>query len=360
MTARWMIYGANGYTGRLVAARARELGPGVVPPPILAGRDEAALAALGEELGLPWRAFPLTDPGSLRAHLADVEAVLSCAGPFVHTSRALVAGCLRSGVHYLDITGEIPVFESILRRGDEARAAGVALLPGVGFDVVPSDCLAAKLAAALPEAVELELAFTSVGGSWSAGTLKTMVEGLPHLGAVRRGGKIVPVPAAWREKSIELGCGRRRVVTIPWGDVSTAFHSTGIPDVRVYTAMPPKTIRWLRRLRFLLPVLGVGAVKKRIAEFVEARFSGPDERTREEARMYLWGRAADAAGEEVSLTMETPEGYTLTATASVECVRRLLAGEVEPGAWTPSKAFGADLIDGLPGVKIGEIERRGT
>jgi short subunit dehydrogenase-like uncharacterized protein len=185
-----------------------------------------------------------------------------------------------------------------------------------------------------------------------------MIEGLPHLGAVRRGGKIVPVPAAWREKSIEFGCGRRRAVTIPWGDVSTAFHSTGIPDVRVYTAMPPKTIRWLRRLRFLLPVIGIGAVKKRIAEFVDARVSGPDERAREEARMYLWGRAADAPGEEASLTMETPEGYTLTATASVECLRRLLAGEVEPGAWTPSKAFGADLIDGLPGVTVGEIERR--
>ncbi len=358
MTARWMIYGANGYTGRLVAARARELGPGVVPPPILAGRDEAALAALGGELGLPWRAFPLTDPGSLRAQLADVEAVLCCAGPFVHTSRALVEACLAGGVHYLDITGEIPVFEAVLRRGEAARAAGVALLPGVGFDVVPSDCLAAKLAAALPGAVELELAFTSVGGSWSAGTLKTMVEGLPHLGAIRRDGKIVPVPAAWDEKTIPFGCGRRRAVTIPWGDVSTAFHTTGIPNVRVYTGLPPKAIAWLRRLRFLLPVLGAGPVKRRIAEFVGARFRGPDEETRERARMYLWGRAADAAGEEATLAIETPEGYNLTATAAVECVRRLLAGEVEPGAWTPARAFGADLIDGLPGVAVGEIERR--
>jgi short subunit dehydrogenase-like uncharacterized protein len=284
--------------------------------------------------------------------------VLSCAGPFVHTSRALVEACLAAGVHYLDITGEIPVFEAVLRRGEAARAAGVALLPGVGFDVVPSDCLAAKLAAALPEAVELELAFTSVGGSWSAGTLKTMVEGLPHLGAIRRGGKIVPVPAAWDEKTIPFGCGRRRAVTIPWGDVSTAWHTTGIPDVRVYTALPPRMIAWLRRLRFLLPVLGAGVVKRRISELVEARFRGPDEQARESARMYLWGRAADTAGAEATLTMETPEGYTLTAAAAVECVRRLLAGEVEPGAWTPARAFGADLIDRLPGVVVGAIERR--
>ena len=355
--ATWMLYGANGYTGRLVAVQAVEAGE----EPVLAGRDVAAVAELAEELGLPWRAFPLGDPGSVRANLIDVAAVLSCAGPFVHTSRPLVEACLATGTHYLDVTGEIPVFETVLGHAAAARRAGVALLPGVGFDVVPTDCLAAKLAAALPEAVELELAFAAVGGSWSRGTLKTVIEGLPHLGAVRRDGRIVAVPAAFDEKTIPFSCGPRRAVTIPWGDVSTAYHTTVIPNVRVYTAMPPRQIAWLRRLRPVLPWLGARPLKRMLQGLVAARVTGPDRETRESARMCLWGRAAAAGppegdGAEVTLTLETPEGYSFTAVSAVECVRRLLAGAVEPGAWTPARAFGAGLVDALPGVTVARIE----
>lgn len=346
--ATWMLYGANGYTGRLVAERAAEVGE----EPVLAGRDGAAVAAVAEELGLPWRAFPLSDPGSVKANLIDVAAVLSCAGPFVHTSRALIEACLATGTHYLDVTGEIPVFEAVLGLDGAARRAGVALLPGVGFDVVPTDCLAAKLAAALPRAVELELAFAAVGGSWSRGTLLTVIEGLPHLGAVRRDGRIVAVPAAWDEKTIPFSCGPRRAVTIPWGDVSTAYHTTGIPNIRVYTAMPPRRIAWLRRLRPVLPWLAARPLRRMLGEFVAARVTGPDESTRERATVCLWGRAAAAAppegdGAEVTLTLEVPEGYTFTAISAVECVRRLLAGAVAPGAWTPARAFGAGFVDVL-------------
>lgn len=349
---RWMIYGANGYTGRLVAEEARRRGL----EPVLAGRSAGPVEELAAELELPHRAFPLSDPLSVRANLADVAAVLHCAGPFVKTSRPLVEACLDTATHYLDITGEIQVFEGVLGRDDDARQAGVSLLPGVGFDVVPTDCLAARLAGALPGAERLELAFTAEGGSWSAGTLKTMIEGLPHLGAVRRDGRIVPVPAAWRERDVEFGCGRRRVVTIPWGDVSTAFHSTGIPNVRVYTAMPPRDIRRLRRLRWLLPLAGIGPVKRLLQGMVERRVSGPDAEARETARTYLWGRAEDAAGAAVTATLETPEGYTFTAASAVECTARLLAGGIAPGAHTPSRAFGADLATQIPGVTGGEIE----
>jgi len=354
--ATWMLYGANGYTGRLVAARALEVGE----EPVLAGRDAANVAELAEELGLAWRAFPLGDPGSVRANVIDVAAVLCCAGPFVHTSAPLVEACLATGTHYLDVTGEIPVFEAVLGRAAAARAAGVALLPGVGFDVVPSDCLAAKLAAALPAAVELELAFAAVGGSWSRGTLKTVIEGLPHLGAVRRDRRIVAVPAAWDEKTIPFSCGPRRAVTIPWGDVSTAYHTTGIPNVRVYAAMPPRQIAWLRRLRPVAPWLGTRPLKRMLQDLVAARVTGPDRATRERARMCLWGRAAAAPppagdGAEVTLTLDTPEGYSFTAVAAVECVRRVLAGAVEPGAWTPSRAFGAGFVESLPGVVVGRL-----
>lgn len=353
LAGRWLIYGANGFTGRLVAAVARDRGL----EPIVAGRSEGSVKALGEELGLPWRAFPLGDPRSLRVQLADVDAVLSCAGPFIDTHEPLVAACLDSHTHYLDITGEIGVFERVLACSAEAEEAGVSLLPGVGFDVVPTDCLAVRLATELPGAVKLTLAFAADGGSWSAGTMKTMIEGLPHLGAERRDGRIVPLPPAHDERTIPFSDRPRQAVPVPWGDVSTAYHSTGIPNIRVYTALPPKMIRNLRRFRMLLPVLGLGPIKRFLQRRVERRVSGPDEEARRSARMHVWGRVENAAGAAVSATLDTPEGYTFTADAAVECVRRLLAGEVAPGAWTPAEAFGADLVDRLGAVEIGPLVR---
>jgi len=345
----WLIYGANGYTGELAAREAARRGL----KPVLAGRDPVKVAALAGELGLEHRAFPLDEPAALAQGLSGAAAVLHCAGPFVRTSAPMVAACLKAGVHYLDITGEIQVFETVLAQGGPARrsgANGLALLPGVGFDVVPSDCLAARLAAALPDATELTLAFVSDRGTFSRGTLKTMLESLPHAGAVRREGRIVPVPLAWDARPIEFSCGRRWTMTIPWGDVSTAFHSTGIPNIRVYTGAPPKQIRRARRTNLLLPLLGWKPLKRFLQRQVERRVTGPTDDVRGSARVYLWGEVRNAAGETATATLETPEAYAFTAVTAVESAWRAANGQVEPGAWTPSQAFGAGYVDGFPGV----------
>jgi short subunit dehydrogenase-like uncharacterized protein len=350
----WMIYGANGYTGELVAREAVRRGLS----PILAGRNAEVVGRLARELGLQARVFALGDPQGTAAELYGVKAVLHCAGPFLHTSAPMVAACLATGAHYLDITGEIPVFETILARGEAARRAGVALLPGVGFDVVPSDCLAARLDRALPGAIELALAFYSEKGSLSRGTMRTMIESLPHAGAIRRDGKIVPVPAAWDAREIDFGgrAGRRWAMTIPWGDVSTAFHSTGIPNIRVYSGTPPSAIRRMKRLAPLLPLAGWRPVKRLALAWADRKVTGPSEEIRETARVHLWGEARDAAGRQATSTIETPEGYRFTALSAVESLTRVLAGRVQPGAWTPSKAFGADFVTELPGVLAGEIK----
>ena len=353
MSGAWMIYGATGYTGELAAREAVARGL----RPVLAGRNAETVGALARELGLEHRAFALDDAGALVRGIDGMAAVLHCAGPFVRTSRAMVAACLAARVHYLDITGEIAVFEKVLARGEEAREAGVALLPGVGFDVVPSDCLAARLGEALPDATELILAFASDRGTVSRGTLKTMIESLPHAGAVRRGGRIVPVPVAWDAREIDFGgrLGKRWTMTIPWGDVSTAWHSTGIPDIRVYTGTPPSQIRRMRRLAPFLPLAGWKPVKRFLQRRVDRREPGPSEEVRKTARVYLKGEAKNAAGARVTATLETPEAYQLTAVSAVECARRAAAGEVPAGAWTPSKAFGARFVDTLPGVVAGPI-----
>lgn len=343
----WMIYGANGYTGELIAREAVTRGH----RPLLAGRSHAAVGRLAEELSLEARVFGLDDPASVDHALDGIEAVVHAAGPFVFTSRPMVDACIRTATHYLDVTGEIAVFEAVLRRGDDAKRAGVALLPGTGFDVVPSDCLAAMLAAKMPGATHLELAFTGKGGAMSRGTLKTMIEGLPHGGAIRKDGRITKVPAAWDAKDIPFTCGVRHAVTIPWGDVSTAWHSTGIPNIRVYTGTPRSTVRQMRIARPFLPILRLTPLRRMLQALAETK-EGPDEAMRRSARMYLWAQVSKDGGEPRSMTMETPEGYALTAMTAVRSVERVLSG-IEPGAWTPSKAFGAEFIREFEGVVVG-------
>jgi short subunit dehydrogenase-like uncharacterized protein len=344
--ATWLIYGATGFTGRLIAAEAIRRGLA----PILAGRSGHAVFALAEELKLPARVFTLDSAEDIHRGLEGVRLVMHCAGPFVLTSAAVVEACLALHAHYLDITGEIPVFEAVLGRDGDAKAAGVALVPGVGFDVVPTDCLAALLLQDLPDATNLDLAFTGERGSWSAGTM-------PGAGAVRLDGRIVEVPLAHDVRDILFSCGRRTTVTVPWGDVSTAYHTTGIPNIRVYTGMPPQQIAQMRKLGKLLPAMRVTAVKRVAQWWVSRSVKGPDAKTRDSARSYLWGRAWNDRGLAVTRTMETPEGYSLTAVAAVECVSRVLAGRIKPGAWTPARAFGPGLAESLPGVTVSEVVR---
>lgn len=334
----WLIYGANGYTGQLVAHEAVKRGH----RPILGARSAATLEPLSRELSLPARAFALDDPAAVERALEGVAAVLHCAGPFVHTSAPMVDACIHARAHYLDITGEISVFEAVLGRDDDAKRAGVALVPGVGFDVVPSDCLAALLAARMPDATDLELAFYTKGGGLSRGTLRTMIEGIHEGGAIRRDGRIVRVPAAWQSRDIPFDCGTRHAMTIPWGDVSTAWHSTKVPNIRVYIATSPRSVARMRRMRLVLPLFGFTPLR-RLLQLAAGRQQGPDAAARERASVHLWGQVSKPGAEPITMTMRTAEGYRFTAEAAVSSVERILAGGVGPGAWTPSRAFGANF-----------------
>jgi len=238
MPDKYLIYGAYGYTGELIARLAVEKGH----RPLLAGRDESKLSLLAEELCLPYAAFDLREKEKLQDLLNRVSLVLNCAGPFSQTAQPLVEACLRHGKHYLDITGEIEVFEWIASQHETAKMAGVVLLPGVGFDVVPSDCLAAWLKNQLPDAQLLELGFYGAAQA-SRGTALTMVEGLSKGGVIRRNGVLTSVPMPYLTKKIEFLPGQPCTATsIPWGDVSTAWYSTGISNVIVYMALEKRLL----------------------------------------------------------------------------------------------------------------------
>lgn len=341
----FLLYGANGYTGELIARRAVRRGV----KPVLAGRNREAIERLAAELACEHRVFALdaADAVGAAAHLAGVSAVLNCAGPFAATGVPMMEACLHAGVHYLDITGEIAVIEAAAARGDRARERGITLLPAAGFDVVPSDCLAAMLATELPGATHLQLGFAAIG-RMSRGTAKTALEGLADGGRARIDGKIARIPAAWKMREIPFRSGKRLAMTIPWGDVASAYYSTGIPNIEVYIAAPKRQITWMRRLRWAVPLLRLGPIKRLLRRAIEKQPPGPTEDQRRRGRSSLWGLVRDAGGREVSGTLETMEGYELTMHTALESVQRVAAGQVSPGFQTPSLAFGKDYILHFP------------
>jgi len=348
MAGRLLIYGANGYTGRLVAAQAAAAGL----TPIAAGRNGPAVAAVAGEIGLEHRVFGLESPVRIDAGLAGVTVVLHCAGPFEDTALPMAQACLRTGAHYLDITGELAVFQALLALDGEARAAGVMLLPGAGLDVVPSDCLAAALAARLPGATRLELALLPLGGI-SRGTALTMLRVAPRGGAECRGGRIVATRGA-RVRDVDFGRGPVRCLSLPWGDICTAHVSTGIPDIVTWVAAPAALVLAARLARPLRRLIGSRVVQRGAERLIRARPAGPSPQERARGRCLLWGRASDASGRAVEVRLQTPEGYTFTALAAVALARIALEGGARPGFQTPSRLAGARFVLSLPGVETAE------
>lgn len=345
----FLIYGANGYTGELITRYAVERRM----KPILAGRNKAAIEELAAKHELEHRVFSLDDTAKLDAALNEVAMVMHCAGPFSLTSRQMGEACLRTRTHYTDITGEISVFEACAAADEKAKDAGIMIMPGVGFDVVPSDCLALHLKERLPSATHLTLAFYGMGRI-SHGTQATMTMNVGKGGAVRRDGKIMPVPAAWRTREIDFGNGVVKTgVTIPWGDVATAYHSTGIPNIEVFTVVPPSALKLMKMSRYLGWLLAASPVQK----FLQSKIpvGGPSDEERAKGKTLLWGEAGDDQGNRVESRIQCPEGYTVTALAALNIAEKILDGDFKPGFQTPAKAFGADLILEIEGTSRQDV-----
>lgn len=338
MSDKFMIYGATGYTGKLVARTAKALGM----RPILAARNEARLKSVAGQHGFDYRAFALEDTPALMEALAEVDVVLHLAGPFSATSKPMVDACLKTGTHYLDISGEIDVFEACAARNEEALSAGIMIMPGVGFDVVPSDCLAAHMKVRMPDAVELVLSISGLS-AMSRGSTKTGIEGIGMGMRVRREGHIVALKTPLRAE-VDFGDGPRPTISIGWGDVSTAYYSTGIPNITVYFEASPQLEQMASLGGFKRWVASFGFMQRRLKAQVDLMPEGPSDAERREGQGILVGEAVNAAGDRVVSRLTCPEGYTLTAMTSLEIVRRTLAGEFQPGFKTPSLAYGADFI----------------
>jgi short subunit dehydrogenase-like uncharacterized protein len=354
MSSQIIIYGCYGYTGQLIVEEAVRLGM----QPVLSGRDAERVFQLAKQYHLEARPFPLSSAEEVSAFLQKGDVMLNCAGPFAHTADVMINACLLAGCHYLDITGEYQVFESAYMMDSLAKKHGILLMPGTGFDVVPSDCLSLFLKEKLPTADKLSLCLISSGGMLSHGTALTILEGAGMGTMVRRKNRLVKIPTGKLTRSVNIP-GRKKMsaVAISWGDISTAFRSTAIPNITVYNALPDNVISNMSWLDTLRPFIHWGPIKRFLQGRIKKKPAGPSHEQRQKAKMFIWGEVFNNIGSFKRYLLETPEGYTLTAMTSVDIAKQISEKTISlSGFYTPAQAFGSDYILKFEGVKLSSLD----
>lgn len=344
-----LLYGANGYTGQLIL---KELIAAKVSV-IIAGRNEKDISEVALEYNVGSRIFTLVSVDEIISHLTDISLVIHAAGPFIKTARPMMEACLKSGTHYMDITGEIEVFEMAAKLDDRAKISGICLMSGAGFDVVPTDCAALYLKKSMPDATHLKLAFSSQGSNFSRGTAMTMAENLGNPGVVRKNKVLVSVPIGHKTLKINFSGDREMLaMTIPWGDISTAFVTTGIPNIETYTTIHPKTYRLVKLQRYFNWLLKMNFVRQFVKNRINNRPPGPDSSTRDQARSLVWGEVLNEKGEFRIVRYSLPEGYKLTAITTTLIAQKILGGDFKIGYQTPAGLYGENLILEVEGASM--------
>jgi short subunit dehydrogenase-like uncharacterized protein len=341
-----VVYGSYGYTGTLIVDLCKTSGLDVR----LSGRNAVALQQQSQKTGYPYQVVESRDRDGLIKLLSDATVVIHCGGPFKHTARTMAEACLATKTHYTDITGEYEVFEALAGMHDAALNAGIMVMPGTGFDVVPSDCLAAHLKSCLPSATHLQLAFTMTSAGSSRGTKKTSIEGLGYGSRVRKDGLLTRIPYG-RTLNIDFGDFQANTLCIPWGDIATAWRSTGIPNIEVYMGATDTMIRSARMSNYLGWLMRINFVQDYLKRQLDRRSPGPSAEKRDKGKSYLWGQVKNAAGETRTSRLVTPSGYSLTALTAVHIAQKILAGNLKTGYQTPSMAYGPDLILEIKGTQ---------
>jgi short subunit dehydrogenase-like uncharacterized protein len=333
------VYGSTGFVGAAIARLAIQTGL----RPILAGRSTGKLQRQAAELGAEYRVARLNDPGALDRALADISVVLNCAGPYLYTSKPIVDACLRTGVHYLDLTGELPVFEALADRDAEAKARGIMLLPGVGFDVAATDCLAVHLKQRLPSATSLTLAFKTEGPfGLPPGTQRTIIDLLPYGNRTRRNGRLEFPGFALKRRWIDFGQGYKRATRLTWGDAVTAYHSTGIPNIENYAVLPEIMFQLMVMAEALRPLFKLPFIRALLKLGVRP---GPNADKLDRTFTHVWGEVENDQGRRAVARLHGPEaGVIWTARAALAALQKVLAGNAPIGFQTPGLAYGADFV----------------
>lgn len=301
---------------------------------------------LAEELGLEYKVFSMTDKqDKINEAVAGQQLVMHCAGPFVLTCEPMIEACIVNKAHYLDITGEHNVLSTAYARHEEAVAAGIALIPAVGFDVVPSDMLIAKLAEAIEDPTHISVMLEGgAGQSASKGTTKSIGHIINEGGKVREGGKLITENFQARKITMTTATGKvRKGTSFPLADVVSGYKSTGVPNITMYVGVQGNAAYYASWL-FLIP--GTTWFSKKLVDW----FKGDPPTMPEGARgAWFHGKATNAKGDFVYGSVNTIPGYDFTFHSAVAAIEAIANGAVadKPGAHSPASAFGSSFADDL-------------
>ena len=347
---KWMIYGANGFSAMLAIEESVKRGL----KPVLAGRSPA-IEKIAQKFDLDFQIFSLSSVNEVASQIKGLTVVANCAGPFSETAETMIQACIQAKVHYIDITGEISVYDYANQCDREAVSANIVLCPGVGSDVIPTDCLAKYLKDECPDATHLKMGWHHTGSKASKGTAKTAAQGLFLGGKVRKNGKMVEVPLAYKEKVIDFGVGEYNTMTIPWGDVFTAYHSTGIPNIEFYYSRSPRSVKKIRRYRRFIGLFNFKWVIKLLQHWIERNWKQPTNEIRKKGKSFFWGEVKNPNGKTVTARFSTGDGYNVTAVGVAVVAEYLLQHCDQKGYYTPSILMGKELVKKIPeysGIEI--------
>ncbi|MBN7804589.1 saccharopine dehydrogenase NADP-binding domain-containing protein [Agrobacterium rosae] len=322
-----MIYGATGYTGRMVTDHATKFGTSVV----LGGRSEGPLAQLALKLGVEYRVFALVESDLIDRSLTDVAVLVNAAGPFLRTAKPLMDASIRNGVHYIDTAAELDSYRLAETLDADAKAAGVMLLPGGGGSVAMLGSLAGHAVARIQNPRKIRIGM-HVAGGMSRGSVISATENMTAETLARMDGELVSVANSVQKLDFGRGAVDSFQVTLP--DLITIWRATGVPDIETF-----------------VHVTGGGFPKGKLSALPD----GPTEQERLENRYKAVVEVTDADGTVTRSILDTVNGYSFTAIAVAEAGRRVLAGEVRAGFQTPAGLFGNGFAETIADTTIFDV-----
>lgn len=322
-----MIYGATGYTGRMVAEHAKAHGT----PLVLAGRSEAPLARLAAEVGVEYRVFSLDDTDATDKNLLDISVLLNCAGPFMRTAKPLMEAAIRYGVHYLDTAAELDSYRLAERLDGDAKTAGVMLMPGGGGSVAMLGSLAGHAVTRVKHPRKIRIAM-HVSGGMSRGSVISASENMTNETLARLDSKLVAVANDIQKFDFGQGAVDSFQVTLP--DLITIWRATGVPNIETF-----------------VHVTGNGFPQGDLSLLPD----GPTEGERLANRYQAVVEVSDAQGYVFRSMLDTVNGYTFTAMAAAEAGHRVLRGEARAGFQTPAELFGNGFAETIADTTIIDV-----
>lgn len=323
-----MIYGAAGYTGRMVAQHAKVAGL----DPIVAGRDPRAVAEIGAQLDADSRVFSLDDPGAFADALGGVTVLVNAAGPYLRTAQPLMRAAIQAGVHYLDFAAELDSYQLAEALDADAERAGVMLLPGSGGSVAMLGSLAAHAASRVSRPRKVSIAL-HVTGSFSRGSAISAAQNVTAQTLVSVDGRLQPLAQA-HPRLFDFGAGPVEALPLTLPDLITIARDTGAPNVETF--------------------VHVSAGDFPAGDLADL----PDGPSAEQRAAHRYQAAVEVVGEDGAVAraiLDTVNGYSFTALAAAEAARRVMAGEVRSGFQTPTGLFGAGFAQTIADTTITDL-----